>query len=315
LVNLSAWLQPYAGLVVPGLAILALIVLARFAKGLSWRWMMGITGAASLLMIGLTAFILVFAPKVEAAETEVAVTLADRILAGQELYSLHCVECHGDDGKVTVIEGVEGLEGRQVMAINATDVLYTLNDAALAEVIAYGRPAAGMNPFGKMYNPEGLGKSDIDNIVLFMRYMWDDRFEPPQEVLKPLIPELTEGEVPSYEVHIAPLVKRYCVSCHRAGKENNNYLMTTYEEILTTGDHVDNNLVKGEANSYFLQVIQGYSITENGEEIIGVMPPKTTLKASYIDVFLRWILAGMPMTAEDAAGLFVAPTPEVMPAP
>ena len=154
-----------------------------------------------------------------------ATTLADQIVAGQDLYSINCVECHGDDGKVTEITGVEGLEGKVISAINGRDVLYTLNDAAMAEVIAYGRPDAGMTPFGRAYNPEGLSKSEIDYLVTFMRYTWDDRFEAPP--IKPLFPALADGEVPSYDVHIQPIVKRYCISCHREGKTNNNYLMTT----------------------------------------------------------------------------------------
>jgi len=247
-------------------------------------------------------------PKPE--EVEVASTLVDQILAGQDLYSVNCVECHGEDGKVEKIEGVKGLEGKEISPINGHDVLYTLNDAALAEVIAYGRPDAGMNPFGKAYNSEGLSKSEIDQVVTFMRYMWDDRFELPAEALTPLFPPLAEGEVPSYDVHIAPIVKRYCVSCHRAGKENNNYLMTSYDEILTTGDHKDNNVVTGDPHSYLLQVIMGTHIIdpENPDkELIGVMPPKGHLKPDAINAFVRWIMNGMPKTAEDAAKLFVAP--------
>jgi hypothetical protein len=151
-----------------------------------------------------------------------------------------------------------------------------------------------------------------------MRYMWDDRFEPPAEVLRPLFPPLADGEVPSYEVHIAPIVKRYCVSCHREGKENNNYLMTAYEEILTTGDNKDKNVIPGDPESYLLQVIQDTPIMdpENPEEeMIGVMPPKGHLKPNEIDAFLRWVLNGMPETAEDAAKLFVAPTAEPVATP
>ena len=49
------------------------------------------------------------------------------------------------------------------------------------------------------------------------------------------------------------------------------------------------------------------------EELIGVMPPKGHLKPDAIDAFIRWIMNGMPKTAEDAAKLFVpsgTPTPE-----
>ena len=316
--KLSAWLQPYAGLVIPGIAIALMLVLSRFAARVSWKPMAWITSVSSVLMIAMTIAILAFAPPAEETESQVANTLVDQIVAGQDLYSIHCVECHGDDGKVTVIEGVQGLEGREIFAINNPDVLYTLNDAAMAEVIAYGRPNAGMNPFGKMYNPEGLSRSEIDNIVIFMRYMWDDRFDLPQEALKPLFPPLADGEVPSYDVHIAPIVKRYCISCHRAGKDNNDYLMTSYEEILTTGNNKDKNIIAGSSESYLLQVIQGHAIMDPqnpNEKLIGVMPPKSTLKPSAIDVFIRWIMAGMPLTADDAAALFVPPTPEPTPTP
>jgi hypothetical protein len=175
------------------------------------------------------------------------------------------------------------------------------------EVIAYGRPNAGMTPFGKTYGGE-LSRSEIDYIIVFMRYMWDDRFEIPAEALKPLFPPLAEGEVPSYDVHIQPIVKRYCISCHRAGKDNNNYLMTTYEEILTTGDHKDQNVIAGDENSYLLQVIQEMPIMDPQDpstELIGVMPPNRALKPNVVDVFIRWIMNGMPKTAEDAAKLSV----------
>ena len=215
-----------------------------------------------------------------------------------------------------MIEGVEGLEGKEITPINGRDVLYTFTDSAMYEVIAYGRPNAGMTPFGKAYGGE-LSRSEIDHIVTFMRYMWDDRFEAPGS-LKPLFPALAEGEVPSYDVHIAPIVKRYCVSCHRAGKENNNYLMTSYDEILTTGDNKDHNVIAGDENSYLLQVIQGNAIPDPkdpGKEMIRVMPPNGHLKPNAIDAFIRWIMNGMPKTAEDAAKLFVGPTPVITPTP
>jgi mono/diheme cytochrome c family protein len=307
-------LQMFAGLIVPGLAMIALFAMAYKREENPVVLMIWTSVLSAVLMVGFTAATFFFAPPAAEAEEAVANTLVDQIVAGQDLYSVHCVECHGDDGKVTVIEGVEGLEGKEVSPINSHDVLYTLNDASIAEIINYGRPDAGMNPFGKAYNAEGLTKSEIDYIVTFMRYNWDDRFEKP--VLKPLFPTLADGEVPSYDVHIAPIVKRYCISCHRAGKENNNFVMTSYDEILTTGDNHDKDLVKGDETSYLLQVIQGQAILdEKGEELIGVMPPKGHLPANVIDAWIRWIMNGMPQTAGEAAQLFVAPTPVPTPTP
>jgi mono/diheme cytochrome c family protein len=305
-------LQAIAGLAIPGLGMLLLVLMNFVFKNTPAKTMIWTAGITAALMVGFTGGVLCLAPTVEAAETaEVATTLADQIVAGQDLYSIHCVECHGDDGAVTEITGVEGLEGKIISAINGKDVLYTLNDAAMAEVIAYGRPDAGMTPFGRAYNPEGISKSEIDYLVTFMRYTWDDRFEAPP--IKPLFPALADGEVPSYEVHIQPIVKRYCISCHREGKTNNNYLMTTYEEMLTTGDNKDNNIIAGDPEGYLLQVIQGTPIPDPDDpttEMIRIMPPTNPLKPNVVDVFVRWIMAGMPQSALDAAALFVAPTPE-----
>ncbi len=303
-------LQTIAGLVIPGLAIVLLLLYAFVFKKTSTRLMLWTTGLATALMLGLTGMALAIAPKPELTETTVAATLTDQIQAGQDLYSVNCVECHGDDGSVTVIEGVEGLEGKVISPINGTDVLRTLDDATLAQVIAYGRPNAGMNPFGKAYNPEGLTQSEIDYIVTFMRYSWDDRFEAPP--LQPLFPPLAANEVPSYEVHIAPIVNRYCISCHRAGKENNNYLMTSYEEILTTGDNKDKNVIAGDPNGYLLQVIQGHEIPDPknpSRTMIRTMPPNGKLKPDVVEAFMRWIMYGMPQTAADAVGISITPAP------
>ena len=312
----STTLQAIGGLWIP-VAVLALLIgmyLFRrdiFHTSTRRSLPIWITVAGSLAMVAMTMIVSARAaayPRPE--EVEVASTLVDQILAGQDLYSVQCVECHGDDGSVAVIEGVEGLEGEEITPINSRDVLYTITDSAMYEVIAYGRPNAGMTPFGKTYGGE-LSRSEIDHIIVFMRYMWDDRFELPAEALKPLFPTLAEGEVPSYEIHIQPIVKRYCVSCHREGKENNNYLMTSYEEILNTGDNKDKNVMAGDPNGYLIQVIQGTPIMDPvnpDKELIGVMPPKGHLKPDAVDAFIRWIMNGMPETAEDAAKLFVLPS-------
>lgn len=308
-------LQAIAGLLVPSLGMI-LLFLMSFAFKSSARLMAWTAGLVAVLMILVSGTVLALAPESKTEETEVATTLVDQIFAGQDLYSVYCVECHGDDGRVDVIQGVEGLEGEKISPINSRDVLYTITDSAMIEVIAYGRPNAGMPPFGKAYGGE-LSKSEIDYMVVFMRYMWDDRFEVPPEALKPLFPPLAKGEVPSYDVHVQPIVKRYCISCHREGKENNNYWMDGYDNILLMGDNAPN-LTAGDANSILLQVIQEHPVMNPDkpeEELIGVMPPNRPLKPNVVDVFVRWVMNGMPRTAEEAAALFVPPTPETTPTP
>lgn len=303
-------LQTVMGIAIPLVAYILLAVMSYALKSPT-RLMIWTTVISSVLMIAFGSATLALAPAVESAETEVATTLVDQIVAGQDLYSVHCTECHGEDGSVAVIEGVEGLEGEELTPINSRDVLYTITDSAMYEVIAYGRPNAGMTPFGKAYGGE-LTRSEIDYVITYMRYSWDDRFESPE--IPELFPPLADGEVPSYDVHLQPIVKRYCVSCHRAGKENNNYLMTSYDEMLKTGDNADKNIIAGDENSYLLQVIQEHPIMnpdKPDEEMIGKMPPSKALKPDIVNVFKLWIMNGMPQTATDAAKL----SPPVTPAP
>jgi mono/diheme cytochrome c family protein len=263
---------------------------------------------ASILMVIIAIVVVVFAPPAEAeTEVQLAQTLPEQIALGQDLYSINCVECHGADGEGGVIQGVEGLEGYDMKAIHSQDEMYTRTDDTLYNVVDYGQPDLGMQPFGTTYGGV-FSPNDIDSIVAFMRYSWDDRAELPPGAIS-TIPTLNPGEVPSWDVHIQPLVKRYCVSCHRAGKQNNNYLMTSYEEMLTTGDNAPL-ITAGDSESLLLQLINGQEGTDPVTgETIRQMPPTKLLDPQYIDMLTRWVMAGMPQTAEEAAALSVTATP------
>ena len=294
--TLVGTLQTIGGLVIPSLAYILPLFVFKNMSNKTMIWTAGITAA---LMIGFCGAVLALYQAPPSTTETVATTVVEQIQAGQQLYSVNCVECHGDDGKTTTIKGVKGLEGKQIFAINSKDVLNTLDDPALEGVIAYGRPDAGMNPFGKAYNAQGLSKSEMGYIVVFMRYMWDDRFEKP--TLKPLYPPLAAGEIPSYEAQIKPIVDRYCVSCHRPQKVNRSYLMDTYDHILKSGDDAPN-VTAGDMNSILMQLIQGQRAVVSGDGI-DAMPPNGKLPADVVDVFKRWVAAGMPNTAADAKAL------------
>ena len=109
-----------------------------------------------------------------------------------------------------------------------------------------------------------------------------------------LVPPLGPNEVPSYEVHVEPLVKRYCVSCHRSGKKNNNYLMGSYDEVMTSGDDAPN-VKPFDLNSNIIVMLNRETI-----EAGGPMPPSKPLKPEYIEIFTRWVAGGAPNTAADA---------------
>lgn len=295
--------------IVPGIAILALFLLPFYDRSpyRHWKkrkWAVGIMSTIVIGMVALTIMAVVTTPPQE--EVSLAASLSESILLGQDLYSVHCVECHGAEGEGGEIKGVEGLEGKILKPIHSRDEMYTRTDDTLYAIIDYGQPDLGMPPFGVGYGGE-LRRGDILAIVNFMRYNWDDRAEMPQEVVQAgAIPTLAANEVPSYEVHIQPIVKRYCLSCHRPGKKNNNYLMRSYEEMMTTGDHAPN-IIPGDLNSNTVLMLERQEI-----EAGGPMPPTRALKAELIDLIKRWIAAGAPKTPEEAAALS-APTPTAIP--
>jgi mono/diheme cytochrome c family protein len=261
------------------------------------------------MVVVAVAVVILAPPAAPGTEVQLANTLTEQILLGQDLYSINCVECHGADGEGGEVIGVEGFEGVILTPINTKDIMYTFTDETLANIIAYGQQEKehAMPPFGRAYGGE-LSPSDIDYIVTFLRYSWDDRVELPAGAIS-TIPVLNPGEVPSWDVHIQPLVKRYCISCHRAGKQNNNYLMTSYEEMLTTGDNAPL-ITAGDPESLLLKLINGQEGKDPvTDKVIRQMPPTKLLAPQYVDMLTRWVLAGMPQTAEEAALLSATATP------
>jgi mono/diheme cytochrome c family protein len=294
--------------IIPAAAVLALFALPFLDKNHLRFWKNRLTGISImglvvLGMVGLTIRSVITTPEQE--EGTAANTVPEQIVVGQELYSLYCVECHGPDGEGGVISGVEGLEGVELKSISSRDEMYTRSDETLEAIIDYGQQDLGMPPYGLTYGGE-LKKSEIEALAVFMRYTWDDRVDIPEDAAAAgAVPEIKENEIPSYEVHISRIVQRYCISCHRPGKENNNYLMGTYQEILTTGDNQGSNLIAGDLDSYLIQTINGQSVFDpgTGEELIQQMPPTKLMKEDYIHLFETWVLNGMPETAAEAEAL------------
>ena len=288
--------------IIPIIAVLALFLLPFFDRNPKryWKsrpWAIGIMAVMVLGIVVLTILAAVSTPPQEVTGT-IAGTIPEQILAGQDLYSINCTECHGPDGEGGEIKGVEGLEGVILKPINSKDEMYTRDDQTLFNIISYGQQDLGMPPFARAFGG-ALGPSDIEAIVTFMRYTWDDRVELPQEVAAAnAIPTLAPGEIPSYEVHITAIQKRYCVSCHREGKKNNNYLMGNYEDTINTGDHAPN-LIAADLMCNTMQMLNRVEGLEAGNP----MPPTRALPAELVAIYQAWIMAGMPNTAVDAAAL------------
>jgi len=293
--------------IIPLIAVLALFLLPFFDRNPRryWKsrpWAIAIMSVMVVGIVALTVLAVVSTPPQEVTGT-IAGSVSEQIIAGQDLYSVNCTECHGADGEGGEIKGVEGLEGVILKPINSKDEMYTREDDTLFNIIAYGQQDLGMPPFASAFGG-ALGPSDIDAIVTFMRYTWDDRVEMPEEAAAAgAIPTLAPGEIPSYEVHIFAIQKRYCVSCHREGKKNNNYIMDTYENSLNTGDHAPN-LIEADLMCNTMQMLNRVEGLEAGNP----MPPTKALPPELVAIYEAWIMAGMPNTAVDAAALS-APSP------
>ena len=104
------WLGTF---VIPLLGVLILFALPFLDKNPLRHWknrLVGVTvmGLVVLGMVGLTLRSVITTPK--SGEDTSANTLQEKIILGNELYAIHCVECHGPDGEGGLIAGVEGLE-------------------------------------------------------------------------------------------------------------------------------------------------------------------------------------------------------------
>jgi mono/diheme cytochrome c family protein len=318
--RITSTLQAFVGLWIPAIAILALFV-AAFFKGkegssVSSKIMIGIAGV-SIAAMSIITFVVTsrasYYPVPE--EEEVAGSISEKIVLGQDLYSIYCTECHGPDGEGGEVKGVEGLEGVFINPISSQDVMWTRSDETLYRVTEFGQQDLGMPPFGLAYGGE-LKANQIEYIVNFMRYTWDSRADIPEDAAAAgAIPTLAEGEIPSFEVHIQPISKRYCISCHRPGKENNNFLMQSYAEIIETGDNAPNMIAENLDSNLIVTLHHESILDAAGDEIIGPMPPTKQIKPEYIDIFEKWVLAGMPETADEAAALQAESAPAETEAP
>ncbi len=270
--------------VIPAAAVIALFLLPFFDRRptrhpLRRPLASGIMSAVVLAMLGLTIRAAVTTPP--QPET-FGTTYEERLTAGEELYATVCAECHQPEGEGGEVKGVEGLEGRVLDPINSRDFLYTRTDETIYNIIEYGQPDLGMPPFG-MANGGELTRQQIDAIVTFIR-SWDDRIvvEKPPDT----IPALAEGEIPDYETHVRPIFNRFCIACHRPGKAKNNYVMTDYESVMTTGDHAPN-VIGGDLSCNLVRMLYREEI-----EAGGPMPPTRPLDPKKLEVIVRWVEAG-----------------------
>ena len=129
--------------IIPTLGVLALLLLPFYDRSpfRYWKKRKVATATMSIVVLGIIGLtILAAATTPPQEESVLATTITDKIVLGQDLYSVYCVECHGAEGEGGEIVGVEGLEGVILKPINSQDEMYTRSDQTLFDIIDYGQP-------------------------------------------------------------------------------------------------------------------------------------------------------------------------------
>jgi menaquinol-cytochrome c reductase cytochrome b/c subunit len=280
--------------IIPGLAILLLFVLPfidRRAKRHP-RSRPVATLTMSAIVVGMVALTVRAVMTTPPQPETVGATYKEQVAAGQKLFEEQCAKCHGKAGEGGEVKDVEGLTGTVLNAINSDDYLFTRTDETTYNVVDYGQPGLGMPAFG-LANGGQLNNQQIAAVVAFVR-SWDSRIVVEEEA--GAAAALAPGETPDYEKHVAPILKRRCSACHREGLAKNNYVMSSYQSVMTSGDHAPD-VIGGDLNSNLILMINRQKI-----EAGGPMPPTKALAPQEIDIIARWVQAGaLPVRVETPA--------------
>lgn len=165
-------LEWVGAVVVPTVAILILLLLPFIDKNPHRHWSRrkiatGTMTIVVLAMVGLTVQAVRTTPHQEQTVTA-TLTLPQKISLGRQLYMENCSPCHGKHGEGVLVKRV----------LSSKDVMYTFDDQTFFNIISFGQPDSGMQPFSKAYGGP-FSPDEIRAIVTFMRYTWDDRVKAP----------------------------------------------------------------------------------------------------------------------------------------
>jgi mono/diheme cytochrome c family protein len=183
-------------------------------------------------------------------------------MSGQEIYTSICTQCHGENGEGT----------RQGPPLND---LSDDSDQEISSVISEGITNTNMLAFGSI-----LSDNQIQELVAILR-----QFPPPQASPFPTPTVQPENITPTFDPDIQPIFQQYCRTCHG---NFGGWDSSTYQKVMTTGDHAPVVIPGDSLNSLLAQKLQGTSTTG------GIMPPGGKLPNSVIELVLEWIEAGAP---------------------
>jgi len=276
-------LELVAAIIIPGVAILALILLPFYDTNPHRHWRKRpvattIMTVVIIAMVFFTAQAMIQAPRQEAFNP--ATNKAALVAHGKALFAENCAVCHGENGK--------GNKDLGTNPLNSPDVLKTRDAQTIHNIISYGQQSLGMQSFGAANGGE-LSDPDIDAIVAYI-----------QSWAKPATGSGQGGEQaggqknlaaiehPSFSKDIEPLFKKSCSACHSAKKASNDWDSSSYDSVMNTGKHKPVIKAGDPNNSILVQMLKGK--TEYGRR----MPLGRTLKEDQIQLIERWIADGAP---------------------
>lgn len=189
------------------------------------------------------------------------VSTAQVDLSSEQIYSELCTQCHGPQG-----------EGGIGPAFSA-DFQASNTDQEIFDTINLGHEATAMIGWGEILSTE-----QIQQLVSFIRTL-----NPPGAQPTPAAgPTPTQGPV-SFSADVLPIFKAKCVICH--GKLG-GWDSSTYETVMTSGDHAPTVITGDAENSLLAQKLTGTHLEGT------IMPPAGKLPPDEIQVILDWIIEG-----------------------
>jgi mono/diheme cytochrome c family protein len=188
-------------------------------------------------------------------------TLPTLSMTASEIYTKICTQCHGENGVGTSVgPPLNGLSDD--------------TDQEISTVISQGITNTDMLAFGSI-----LTDQQMSDLVTMIR-----TFPPPSSPQTTLTPQPAPTN-PTFTADVLPIFQQYCKMCH--GNQG-GWDSTSYQAVMTTGDHSPVVIPGDPTNSLLAQKLQGTS------KIGGIMPPTGELPDDIIKIILDWIAAGAP---------------------
>ena len=183
-------------------------------------------------------------------------------LTGAEIFVEVCSRCHGLNG-----------EGGIGPALADAQFQAKYDNQALFAEISKGHEATPMIAWGEILTPD-----QIEQLVRFIRSF------------KLITVEAldTPSAPPSFSKQIVPLFEAQCSFCHSQQTQYGGWDASTYETVMTTGEHGPAVVPGDVRTSSLAQKVLGTQLEGS------IMPPAGPLSEEETRLILDWILSGAP---------------------